>query len=158
MVDGHFLISVTLIIAQLCRVPVCASVPGRGHLVFLHGAQPGTGRAHNNIIVVFKSADASDNKKTRSSDLSRSSWVTGLLIFTDVTVVPVPHLCPQASLWGVTALWLSQSILAFLRLYHSHSQHISGPCRPREKELLLGHSPSDSGSASPAPATPTALV
>uniref|UniRef100_A0A3Q3W4P6 Uncharacterized protein n=1 Tax=Mola mola TaxID=94237 RepID=A0A3Q3W4P6_MOLML len=64
----------------------------------------------------------------------------------------------QASLWCVTALWLAQSILAFLRLYHSHSQHISGPCRPREKELLLGHSPSDSGSPSPSPATPVVLV
>ncbi|XP_070818902.1 transmembrane protein 179 [Chaetodon trifascialis] len=64
----------------------------------------------------------------------------------------------QASLWCVTALWLAQSILAFLRLYHSHSQNISGPCRPREKELLLGHSPSDSGSPSPPPATPTLLV
>ncbi len=65
---------------------------------------------------------------------------------------------PQASLWCVTALWLTQSILAFLRLYHSHSQHIGGPCRPREKELLLGHSPSDSASPSPPPATPTLLV
>nr|XP_046261284.1 transmembrane protein 179-like [Scatophagus argus] len=64
----------------------------------------------------------------------------------------------QASLWCVTALWLAQSILAFLRLYHSHSQHISRPCRPREKELLLGHSPSDSSSPSPLPATPTLLV
>lgn len=64
----------------------------------------------------------------------------------------------QVSLWCVTALWLVQSILAFLRLYHSHSQHMSGPCRPREKELLLGHSPSDSGSPSPLPATPTILV
>ncbi|XP_051277104.1 transmembrane protein 179-like [Dicentrarchus labrax] len=64
----------------------------------------------------------------------------------------------QVSLWCVTALWLAQSILAFLRLYHSHSQHINVPCRPREKELLLGHSPCDSGSPSPAPATPTLLV
>ncbi|XP_045898320.1 transmembrane protein 179-like [Micropterus dolomieu] len=64
----------------------------------------------------------------------------------------------QASLWCVTALWLTQSILAFLRLYHSHSQHISGPCRPREKELLLGHSPSESGSPSPTPATTNLLV
>ncbi|TNM99182.1 transmembrane protein 179-like [Takifugu flavidus] len=64
----------------------------------------------------------------------------------------------QASLWSVTALWLAQSILAFLRLYHSHSQHISRPCRPREKELLLGHSPSESTSPSPPPATPTVLV
>ncbi|XP_035017752.2 transmembrane protein 179-like [Hippoglossus stenolepis] len=67
----------------------------------------------------------------------------------------------QVSLWAVTALWLAQSILAFLRLYHSHSQHISGPCLPREKELLLGHSPSESGSSpSPPhpPVTPTILV
>ncbi|XP_034400177.1 transmembrane protein 179 [Cyclopterus lumpus] len=66
----------------------------------------------------------------------------------------------QASLWSVTALWLAQSILAVLRLYHSHSQHISGPCRPREKELLLGHSLSDSGSPTPPhpPATPTIYV
>lgn len=66
----------------------------------------------------------------------------------------------QVSLWCVTALWLTQSILAFLRLYHSHSQHMSGPCRPREKEMLLGHSPSDSRSPSPPhPAvTPTLLV
>lgn len=63
----------------------------------------------------------------------------------------------QVSLWAVTALWLTQSILAVLRLYHSHSQHISGPCLPREKELLLGHSPSD-GSPSPLPVTPTILV
>lgn len=78
--------------------------------------------------------------------------------FTAVTVISVLNLCPQASLWSVTGLWLAQSILAFLRLYHSHSQHISGPCRPREKELLLGHSLSDSGSPSPPPATPTVLV
>ncbi|XP_068614359.1 transmembrane protein 179-like [Brachionichthys hirsutus] len=64
----------------------------------------------------------------------------------------------EASLWCVAALWLVQSVLAFLRLYHSHSQHISGPCRPREKELLLGHSPSDGGSPAPPPATPTLLV
>ncbi|KAG7237710.1 hypothetical protein INR49_031887 [Caranx melampygus] len=66
----------------------------------------------------------------------------------------------QASLWGVTALWLAQSILAFLRLYHSHSQNISGPCLPREKELLLGHSTSLSSSPTPPhpPATPTILI
>ncbi|KAK5896927.1 hypothetical protein CesoFtcFv8_010039 [Champsocephalus esox] len=65
----------------------------------------------------------------------------------------------QASLWGVTALWLAHSILAFLRLYHSHSQHISGPCGPREKELLLRHSLSDSGSPTPpTAATPTIFV
>lgn len=59
VVDGlFFFLSFTLIITQLCRVPVCASVSGRGHLVFLHGAQPGTGRAHNDTTVVFKSADA----------------------------------------------------------------------------------------------------
>uniref|UniRef100_A0A3P9BA21 Zgc:153018 n=1 Tax=Maylandia zebra TaxID=106582 RepID=A0A3P9BA21_9CICH len=64
----------------------------------------------------------------------------------------------QASLWLVTALWLVHSILAFLRLYHSHSQHISGPCLHREKEMLLGNSPSDSGSPSPPPVTPILLV
>ncbi|XP_062855720.1 transmembrane protein 179-like [Trichomycterus rosablanca] len=48
--------------------------------------------------------------------------------------------CAQISLWCVTALWLAQSILSFLRLYHSHSQQISGPCLLREKELLLGQS------------------
>ncbi|KAM7389886.1 hypothetical protein PAMP_023832 [Pampus punctatissimus] len=65
----------------------------------------------------------------------------------------------EASLWFVTALWLTQSILAFLRLYHSHSQHISGPCLPREKDLLLGYSLSE-GSPTPPhpPATPTILV
>ncbi|XP_059918218.1 transmembrane protein 179-like [Gadus macrocephalus] len=56
--------------------------------------------------------------------------------YTDLTLA-------QASLWFVTALWLAQSVLSFLRLYHSHSQHISGPCLPREKELLLARSPSD---------------
>ncbi|XP_034545098.1 transmembrane protein 179 [Notolabrus celidotus] len=66
----------------------------------------------------------------------------------------------QVSLWCVTALWLTQAILAFLRLYHSHSQHMTGPCRPREKEMLLGHSPSDSRSPSPPhpAATPILLV
>ncbi|XP_037317045.1 transmembrane protein 179-like [Pungitius pungitius] len=66
----------------------------------------------------------------------------------------------QAALWAVTALWLAQSILAFLRLYHSHSQHIGRPCRPREKELLLEHSLSDAGSPTPPhpPATPTISV
>lgn len=65
----------------------------------------------------------------------------------------------QASLWFVTALWLTQSIIAFLRLYHSHSQHMTGPCMPREKEMLLGHTPSD-GSPSPPlhPSTPTIFV
>lgn len=77
----------------------------------------------------------------------------------DPSVTPVVRcVSPQVSLWCVTALWFAQSVLAFLRLYHSHSQHISRPCRPREKELLLGHSPSDSGSPSPPPATPTVLV
>ncbi|KAG5263480.1 hypothetical protein AALO_G00265310 [Alosa alosa] len=46
--------------------------------------------------------------------------------------------CAQLALWCVTGLWLIQVILSFLRLYHSHSQHISGPCLAREKELLLG--------------------
>lgn len=46
--------------------------------------------------------------------------------------------CALIALWSVTALWLTQVILSFLRLYHSHSQHITGPCLPREKELLLG--------------------
>ncbi|KAL6480477.1 hypothetical protein MHYP_G00115100 [Metynnis hypsauchen] len=46
--------------------------------------------------------------------------------------------CAQIALWCVTALWLTHSILSFLRLYHSHSQQISGPCLSREKELLLG--------------------
>ncbi|XP_026187058.1 transmembrane protein 179 [Mastacembelus armatus] len=64
----------------------------------------------------------------------------------------------QASLWCVTALWLVQSILAFLRLYHSHSQHISGPCLAREKELLLGYSPSDSGSLPPPHPSATATI
>ncbi|XP_030622578.1 transmembrane protein 179 [Chanos chanos] len=52
--------------------------------------------------------------------------------------------CAQISLWCVTVLWLTHSILSFLRLYHSHSQHISGPCLPREKERLLGQPRSDS--------------
>ncbi|XP_061582317.1 transmembrane protein 179-like [Cololabis saira] len=66
----------------------------------------------------------------------------------------------QASLWCVTVLWLAQSILAFLRLYHSHSQNISGPWLHRDKEFLLGHSPCDSGSPSPPhpPATPTIIL
>lgn len=63
----------------------------------------------------------------------------------------------EIALWTVTALWLTQSILAFLRLYHSHSQNMSGPCLPREKECLLGYSPSD-GLPSPPAATPTILV
>ncbi|KAJ7983529.1 hypothetical protein DPEC_G00377110, partial [Dallia pectoralis] len=50
----------------------------------------------------------------------------------------------EVALWSVTALWLTQSILSFMRLYHSHSRHISGPCLPREKEHLLGHSTSNS--------------
>ncbi|XP_068181930.1 transmembrane protein 179-like isoform X1 [Antennarius striatus] len=29
--------------AQLCRVPVCSLLPGRGHVFLLHGAQPSTG-------------------------------------------------------------------------------------------------------------------
>lgn len=63
----------------------------------------------------------------------------------------------EISLWAVTAVWLTQSTLAFLRLYHSHSQNISGPCLPREKECLLSFSPSD-GLPSPPAATPTILV
>ncbi|KAJ8338014.1 hypothetical protein SKAU_G00369800 [Synaphobranchus kaupii] len=51
--------------------------------------------------------------------------------------------CAQASLWCITVLWLTHSILSFLRLYHSHSQQIRGPCLSREKELLLGHPPVD---------------
>ncbi|KAM9741346.1 transmembrane protein 179 [Menidia menidia] len=66
----------------------------------------------------------------------------------------------QASLWGVTALWLAQSILAFLRLYHSHSQHMGGPWLHRDKEFLLGQSPTESiSSSSPRPpATPTIFI
>ncbi|XP_056152113.1 transmembrane protein 179-like [Lampris incognitus] len=65
----------------------------------------------------------------------------------------------QASLWGVTALWLAQAILSFLRLYHSHSQDLSRPCLPREKELLLRHTPSDDSPSPPhPPATPTISV
>lgn len=63
----------------------------------------------------------------------------------------------EISLWGVTALWLSQSILAVLRLYHSHSQSMSRACLLREKQCLLGYSPSD-GLPSPSAATPTILV
>lgn len=63
----------------------------------------------------------------------------------------------EISLWAVTGLWMIQTILAFLRLYHSHSQNMSGPCLLREKECLLGYSPSD-GSPSPTAATPTILV
>lgn len=65
----------------------------------------------------------------------------------------------ETSVWAVTALWLTQSILAFLRLYHSHRQNMNGPCLLREKECLLGHSPSD-GLPSPPhpPATPIILV
>ncbi|XP_034036929.1 transmembrane protein 179 [Thalassophryne amazonica] len=65
----------------------------------------------------------------------------------------------QASLWCVTALWLTQSVLAFLRLFHSHSQNISGPCLLREKERLLAHSPSECSQSPPhPPATPTVFV
>lgn len=72
--------------------------------------------------------------------------------YTDLTLA-------QASLWCVTALWLAQSILSFLRLYHSHSQHISGPCLPREKELLLAYALSDGCPTPPRPsATPTIFV
>ncbi|KAL2077077.1 hypothetical protein ACEWY4_026581 [Coilia grayii] len=46
--------------------------------------------------------------------------------------------CAQIALWCVTGLWMIHVILSFLRLYHSHSQHMTGPCLPREKELLLG--------------------
>ncbi|KPP62210.1 transmembrane protein 179-like [Scleropages formosus] len=52
--------------------------------------------------------------------------------------------CAQVSLWCVTALWLTHAILSFLRLYHSHSQQIRGPCLSREKELLLGQPAVDS--------------
>uniref|UniRef100_A0A1A8F426 Transmembrane protein 179 n=1 Tax=Nothobranchius korthausae TaxID=1143690 RepID=A0A1A8F426_9TELE len=73
--------------------------------------------------------------------------------FTDLSLA-------QVSLWCVTALWLAQSILAFLRLYHSHNQHMTGPCLQRDKELLLSYSLSDCGSASPPlpPETPTICV
>lgn len=63
----------------------------------------------------------------------------------------------EISSWALTALWLIQSILAFLRLYHSHSQNIAGPCLPREKQCLLDYSPSDQF-PSPPTATPTILV
>lgn len=63
----------------------------------------------------------------------------------------------EISLWAVTALWLTQCILAFLRLYHSHCQCMSRPCLLREKQCLLGYSPSD-GLPSPSAATPTVLV
>lgn len=63
----------------------------------------------------------------------------------------------EISLWAVTTLWMIQAIVAFLRLYHSHSQNMSGPCRLREKECLLGYTPSD-GLPSPTAATPTILV
>ncbi|XP_061542410.1 transmembrane protein 179-like [Phycodurus eques] len=55
----------------------------------------------------------------------------------------------QASLWFVTLMWLLQSTLAFMRLYHSHN----GPCLLREKELLLKDAPSE-GSPSTTPYSP----
>uniref|UniRef100_A0A8C7X1Q5 Zgc:153018 n=1 Tax=Oryzias sinensis TaxID=183150 RepID=A0A8C7X1Q5_9TELE len=66
----------------------------------------------------------------------------------------------QVSLWCVTALWLAQSILAFLRLYHSHSRHLSGPWLHRDKEMLLEHSLTDSTSPLPSlpSSTPTLCV
>uniref|UniRef100_A0A8C5E533 Transmembrane protein 179-like n=1 Tax=Gouania willdenowi TaxID=441366 RepID=A0A8C5E533_GOUWI len=65
----------------------------------------------------------------------------------------------QASLWAVTSLWLAQFLLSFLRLFHSHSQHLTGPCLLREKEMLLGSSLSSSSSSpSPPPLTPTLLI
>ncbi|XP_054648457.1 transmembrane protein 179-like [Dunckerocampus dactyliophorus] len=61
----------------------------------------------------------------------------------------------QASLWCVTLLWLVQSILAFMRLYHLHS----GVCLLREKELLLRDAASEGSPATPYPLeTPTILV
>ncbi|XP_061690825.1 transmembrane protein 179-like isoform X2 [Syngnathoides biaculeatus] len=62
----------------------------------------------------------------------------------------------QASLWFVTLLWLLQSTLAFMRLYHSHN----GPCLLREKELLLRDAPSDGSPSTPpySPQTPAAVV
>nr|XP_057920590.1 transmembrane protein 179-like [Doryrhamphus excisus] len=62
----------------------------------------------------------------------------------------------QASLWCVTLLWLVESAVAFMRLYHSHS----GPCLLREKELLLREAAASEGSAATpfAPDTPTVLV
>ncbi|XP_023685171.1 transmembrane protein 179 [Paramormyrops kingsleyae] len=57
----------------------------------------------------------------------------------------------QASLWCVTALWLSHAVLSFLRLYHSHSQKIRGPCLSREKELLLGGATVESSVPHPDP-------
>ncbi|KAL0973878.1 hypothetical protein UPYG_G00212330 [Umbra pygmaea] len=64
----------------------------------------------------------------------------------------------EVALWSVTALWLTHSILSFLRLYHSHSQHISGPCLHREKEHLLGHSLSSSGSSDSDRGSPSPLL
>lgn len=59
--DDHFPVLFILICTQLCRVPVYASVSGRGHLVFLHRAQPGTGRtAQNKRFDNFKLADMQD--------------------------------------------------------------------------------------------------
>ncbi|XP_019718961.1 transmembrane protein 179 [Hippocampus comes] len=62
----------------------------------------------------------------------------------------------QASLWFVTLLWLLQSTLAFMRLYHSHN----GPCILREKELLLRDAPSEGYPSTPpsSPETPTIMV
>ncbi|KAM9835151.1 transmembrane protein 179-like [Syngnathus typhle] len=62
----------------------------------------------------------------------------------------------EASLWFVTLLWLLQSALAFMRLYHSHN----GPCLLREKELLWRNAPLE-GSPSTSlysPETPTIMV
>ncbi|XP_029368481.1 transmembrane protein 179 [Echeneis naucrates] len=98
-----------------------------------------------------------DNTRTYSCAESES---IPLYLDVDTTSFYTELSLAQASLWCVTALWLAQSILAFLRLYHSHSQHISGPCLPREKELLLGDNMSVSSYPSPPhlQVTPTILV
>lgn len=46
---------------QLCRVPVCRSLPGRGHLVFLHRAQSGSGRSVHTCTGI--------NRQTKSQPL-----------------------------------------------------------------------------------------
>lgn len=61
---------------QLCRVPVCATLPGRGHFIFLHRAQSGAGRnaqiqantkccAHQNAKVTPNSSQASETRASQ---------------------------------------------------------------------------------------------
>lgn len=118
----------TRFLLQLCWVAICAPLLGCGNLLVLLRAHLCTGTDVIGHPFLFTCQVI-----LMSVHFYLSCWLCKYCLTLCLSAL-------QISLWCLTVLWLVHSILSFLRLYHSHSQQISGPCLSREKELLLGQS------------------